>query len=60
MTRCRQFRDKTGNGLNDAAQITPVTGTAPRSVERTTALRGRGIVPVKKSRPSALMHDDDA
>ena len=31
----------------------PVTGPAPRSVERTTALRGRGIAPQKKSRSSA-------
>ncbi|MEN6395475.1 MAG: hypothetical protein ABFC78_03215, partial [Methanoregula sp.] len=44
---------QTGKVRSDAAGVRPVTGPAPRHVERTTALRGRGIAPVKKSRPSA-------
>jgi hypothetical protein len=46
-------RGQTGNVRSDAAIASPGTGTAPKYVERTTALRGRGMAPVKKSRPSA-------
>jgi len=38
---------------SDATGAPRVTTTFPRCVKRTTALRGRGITPVKKSRPSA-------
>jgi hypothetical protein len=44
---------QTGKVRSDAAGARPVTGPAPKYVERTTALRGRGIAPVKKSRSSA-------
>jgi len=46
-------RGQTGKVRRDTAGVRPVTGPAPHSVERTTALRGRGIAPQKKSRSSA-------
>jgi hypothetical protein len=46
-------RGQTEKIRSDAAIASPVSDTAPRYVERTTALRGRGMAPVKKSRPSA-------
>ncbi len=41
-----------GKVRSDAAGIRPI-GTAPKYVERTTALRGRGTAPAKKSWSSA-------
>lgn len=46
-------RGQPGKVRSDASMACPVTSTAPKYVERVTALRGRGIAPVKKSRPSA-------
>jgi hypothetical protein len=45
-------RGQTEKVSSDAAGSRPI-GTAQKYVERTTALRGRGMAPVKKSRSSA-------